>query len=141
MADPRFFVRASADAPEKGPFSLAQIKESHKAQRLKDEALVRPDDGSFPTKTVSDLLKAEENERAAMLVAFARQDEAAQERREKKTSNTKVVLGVVCILAGGGASAASYTSASTSAHGGQYILFYGLVIFGIAQIVRGLMRR
>src|SRR5438045_472409 len=137
MAEARFFVRAKEGALEKGPFSFAQIKESHRAKRLADGALVRPDDASFDSRTVRDLLIAKEDERTAMLVSFARQDEAAEERHQKRMGNTKVILGIACIVAGVTTSAASYASAS-EAGGGRYIVFTGLFVFGLAQLLRGL---
>jgi len=138
----RYFVRASEGAPEKGPYTIEAIKKSHERQMLKDDAIARAEDGT-ETQTLAKLLGVgvvapRDAAHAKMVSEFAQQDAESAARREQSAGSSQMLIGVASIAAGVVLTAVTYSAASG---GGRYVVFSGLVVFGIAQLIRGAARR
>jgi hypothetical protein len=134
----RFYVKAAADAPEKGPFTEDLLKQSIDNKLLGENALVREENGTEWVSVRARQTK-KQNERDAMLVQFARKDAVAAERSTATASNRRVLLGAVAIVTGLLLTIVSYRGAE-EVGGGRYVVFTGLIVFGIVQVIRGLVR-
>ena len=78
-------------------------------------------------------LRAEVDAHAAMLALQASQRRAA--------ANRSLLVGVVLLAIGIAITAATFESASSNPRGGTYIVMWGPIAVGIANIFRGLFRR
>ncbi|MDB5033975.1 MAG: hypothetical protein JWQ98_1216 [Chlorobi bacterium] len=67
------------------------------------------------------------------------QDEEASPVRRKMSSD--VWIGLAMIVAGLVVTMVSYAAASSGSGGGRYMITFGLFIFGIIRVVRGLSSR
>jgi len=131
----KYFVRASADAPVKGPFDRDALKKSLDRNLMKPEAEARPEDSEewvtlkslFKEETDSKEQRAErqEFERAVAVRNMERRD-------ERRSSSGQMGVGVAMVIAG-----IALTLISTSQAGGGGVIFVGLIVFGIVRIIRG----
>jgi len=138
----RYWVRAAADAPEKGPFTVAQIKDSHAAGRLKGGALIRLESAEeSDTRTVKDLVDEGVLARAKMLSTFKQQDAEREVQRERSGGSTNMLIGGACFVLGIGITVVSYSSASEGGGGGRYVVLTGLIVFGLFRFIRGAAQR
>lgn len=71
--------------------------------------------------------------------ALAAHDPAFVSKLRKKAM-TAVVIGIIAIVAGPAASIMSYLQASQGVGSGRYFIYYGLPIFGLAMLAKGLGR-
>lgn len=139
MTAGKFFVRASADAPEKGPFDRDALRKSFDRGLVKPEAEARPDGGS-EWVTLKALFKAEDDamDRKAEAASYERSTALRdiQERRQRRERGANVTVGVIMLVAG-----LALTLASLSAGRGGGAIFIGLIVFGIVRIIRGAVAR
>jgi len=147
---PAYFVRSSPNGPEKGPYELEVIRSSHEQGLLKLSALARPEgedevhfvaellglpvpEGARKTAEVSAALPNRATADAARAAVAPRPQRPAQ----ASTGSPNLMIGVVMLAAGVILSVLTYSAASESG-GGRYVVFTGLIAFGIVRIVRGL---
>jgi len=136
MMGERYFVRAKADGPEKGPYEVAAIKSSFDNGMLKGDATVRGET-SGSTLTLRELLEIpspRERIRSEAAREYASQDLDRNVMQHGTDGSTNVMIGVGMIVAGLGLTAATYSAASG---GGRYVVFSGLIVFGFVRIIRG----
>lgn len=138
MGEPRYFVRASVDAPIKGPFDRDSIRKSLDRGLMKPEAEARIDDaeGTEEWVALKTLFKPEIDEKRHKAEGAEFERAVALQNllrgHERKEGGANLVVGVIMIVAGLG-----LTAASMSAGRGGGVLFVGLVVFGIVRIIRG----
>lgn len=138
-ADPtleRWFVRVSADRPEKGPYRYEALKSAFRQGRLRREASVRSEQ-SGAMCLLHELVEDDvlEEERIVRRARIEEAERAAAQQREHAGRSTGAASGVVMIVAGLGLSLLSF---STGNNGGM--LFFGLVIVGFVRVVRAQSR-
>ena len=142
MGEPKYFVRASVDAPIKGPFDRESIRKSLDRGLMKPEAEARIDDaeGAEEWVKLKVLLKPEEDAKLRTEETMAFQRAVALQNldraHQRKEGNANLVIGAVMIGAGIILSAASISAGRS---GG--LLFVGLIVFGIVRIIRGAAAR
>lgn len=131
----KYFVRASADAPVKGPFDRDALKKSLDRGLMKLEAEAREED-SEEWVTLKSLFKPETDskERRAEYREYERAVELRNMERahERSGASGQMGLGVAMVIAG-----IALTLISTSQAGGGGVIFVGLIVFGIVRIIRG----
>ena len=136
MGEPqKYFVRANADAPVKGPFERDALKKSLDRGLMKPEAEARREDSDdwvalkvmFKPETDAKqrVMDDVEFQRAVALVNMER----SHERRE---GGANLGIGLAMVVAG-----IVLTLVSTSQAGGGGVIFVGLIVFGIVRIIRG----
>ena len=136
MGEPtKYFVRASADAPIKGPFDRDAIRKSLDRGLMKPEAEARRED-DVEWVTLKTLFKPEEDvkQRKADDAEFERAVALGnmERRHERSAGGANVAIGLVMVIVG-----LALTVLSTSRAGGGGVIFVGLVVFGIVRIIRG----
>jgi hypothetical protein len=141
-ADERFWVRASQDAPDKGPYTRAQIEQSNARGLLKETALVRPEAApDTESKSLRDFCEEKAIRKEQMLADWKRADEERGIKRGQNSGSGRLWLGVVMLALGDILTVDGYAEASngwTSSGVGTYVVFTGLIVMGIVNIVRGL---
>lgn len=135
---PSWFVRASEGAPEKGPFTPAQLAKSHERNLLGKDAKARLE-GSEEWRPLADVAKeilAERAEKKSKRARRSVEDEthALGGAPSRRSLHPFVWLGVVVGLGG---LAVTVGFAATGREGGVWPV--GLVLAGLYMIVRGLI--
>lgn len=132
----KYFVRASADAPVKGPFELDALRKSLDRGLMKPEAEARGE-SSEEWVTLKSLFKpeVEAKERKAESAEFERAVAMRNMERqgERGAGSANVTIGIVMLVAG-----LALTGVSMSAGQSGGVIFVGLILFGIIRIIRGL---
>jgi hypothetical protein len=133
----KYFVRASADAPVKGPFTRDAIGKSLERGLMKLDAEARAEDGE-EWVTLKSLFKPEEDskqrrrEQAEYREAQTARDMQAAAERARSGGSANVAIGVVMLVAG-----LALTGISMSAGSRGGVIFVGLIVFGIVRVIRG----
>jgi hypothetical protein len=132
----KYFVRADANAPVKGPFDRDAIKKSLERELMKPDAEARAEDAE-EWVTLKSLFKEEDDakdrrkEEAEFQRAVAVRN--MERQAERSGGGANVAVGIVMVVAGLG-----LTAASLSAGRGGGVIFGGLIVFGIVRVIRGL---
>lgn len=131
-------MKPSEGAPEKGPFTMEVIRESLQAERLRDTSLLREEDGS-EWVSLRELVRMEEDAREVKRVQAARIVDVKDELYRRRKATNRIILGCVALGAGALLTFMSYDGAPSK--GGRYYVFRGLIVVGIAELIRGFAAR
>lgn len=132
----RYFVRSSEGAPEKGPFSPAQLVKSQENALLGKQAVVRLDGSEewLPLRDVVASILAARAEKKAMRNS-PEMEHAMAAIPSGRPPNALLWLGVVVGLAG-----VAFTVGFAASGESRHVWPVGMILGGVFMAVRGLIR-